>query len=123
MGGARSHGNTAKTDETRPPAACLAVPTGFLSVLAVFERASGVESRAGTTVVGPIADWRARRAERLAAEGQAHGDDTGGSCAMPGRPLPHPEQRCAACSWCVPVDPEREPEYWASHWRRFTEWR
>ncbi len=29
--------------------------------------------------------------------------------------------RRGACSWCVPVDPEREPEYWASHWRRFTE--
>jgi hypothetical protein len=35
--------------------------------------------------------------------------------------LTYPEQQRGACSWCVPVDPEREPEYWASHWRKFTE--
>ena len=26
-----------------------------------------------------------------------------------------------ACSWCVPVTLEREPEYWAIHWRRYAE--
>ena len=47
--------------------------------------------------------------------------DYGGFCATHRRPLSYPEQQRGACSWCVPVDPEREPEYWASHWRRFRE--
>ncbi len=29
------------------------------------------------------------------------------------------EQRRGACSRCVPVDPIREPEYWASRRRKF----
>jgi hypothetical protein len=26
----------------------------------------------------------------------------------------YPEQKRGACSWCLPVDPGCEPEYWAS---------
>ncbi len=55
------------------------------------------------------------------ADDLARGHDPGGYCAEHGRRLSYPEQQRGACSWCVPVDPEREPEYWASHWRRFTE--
>ena len=25
--------------------------------------------------------------------------------------------RRRACSWSMPVDPERDPAYWQSHWR------
>jgi len=75
---------------------------------------------AGPAAPSPTADpfraWRLRNAELL-----ADGDDFGGRCAEHRRPLSYPEQKRGACSWCVPVDPEREPEYWASQWRRFTE--
>jgi len=60
-------------------------------------------------------------ADRLTSYGLAHGRDAGGYCAEHRRRLTYPEQRRGACSWCVPVDAEREPEYWASHWRRFNE--
>jgi hypothetical protein len=62
----------------------------------------------------PNADW-------LDADDLVRGRDPGGFCAAHGRWLSHPEQRRGACSWCVPVDPKREPAYWQSHWRRFTE--
>jgi hypothetical protein len=38
-----------------------------------------------------------------------------------GRSVSQPEQKRGTCWWCVPVDPDREPEYWAGHWLRFTE--
>ena len=61
-----------------------------------------------------------RNAERLTANDVARGYDAGGYCAEHGRRLSYPEQKRGACSWCVPVDPQREAEYWHSHWRRFT---
>ena len=72
-------------------------------------------------VADPLLCWRLRNAERLRADDLARGRDAGGWCAEHRRCLSWPEQRRGACSWCVPVDPEREPAYWASHWRRFTE--
>jgi hypothetical protein len=69
----------------------------------------------------PFERWRLLNAQRFTADDAAHGYDTGGYCAQHGRVLSYPEQKRGACSWCVAVDPEREPEYWASHWRRFTE--
>jgi hypothetical protein len=78
-----------------------------------------------TKVPSPPADpfrrWRWSNAERLTDDDLARGRDPGGFCVTHGRGLSYPEQKRGACSWCVPVDPEREPEYWASHWRRFTE--
>jgi hypothetical protein len=71
--------------------------------------------------VDPFVRWRLQNAERLTVSDLAHGRDAGGYCAEHRRCLSWPEQKRGACSWCVPVDPEREPEYWASHWRRFTE--
>jgi hypothetical protein len=65
--------------------------------------------------------WRRTNAGRLTAADLAAGRDAGGYCVEHRRWLSWPEQKRGACSWCVPVDPEREPEYWASHWRRFTE--
>lgn len=87
--------------------------------MAVLPRASGVEREA--TPADPFLRWRLMNAERLTAADVARGYDAGGYCVGHGRILSHPEQKRGACSWCVPVDPAREPEYWASHWRRFTE--
>ena len=69
----------------------------------------------------PLRAWRLANAERLTAEDARLGHDPGGFCATHHRWLTYPEQQRGACSWCVPVDPEREPEYWATHWRRFAE--
>jgi hypothetical protein len=71
----------------------------------------------------PFERWRASNAAQLTVADLAAGHDPGGFCAAHRRVLSYPEQKRGACSWCVPVDPEREPEYWASHWRRFTEGR
>ena len=79
------------------------------------EKRSATPSPSALTA-DPFRAWRLRNAELL-----ADGDDFGGRCAEHRRPLSYPEQKRGACSWCVPVDPEREPEYWASQWRRFTE--
>ena len=65
--------------------------------------------------------WRWRNAELLTDDDRRLGHDSGGFCATHHRWLTYPEQQRGACSWCVPVDPDREPEYWASHWRRFRE--
>jgi hypothetical protein len=67
----------------------------------------------------PLRAWRLRNAERLTDDDRRLGHDPGGFCVEHNRWLTWPEQRRGACSWCVPVDPDREPEYWASHWRRF----
>jgi len=69
----------------------------------------------------PFRAWRLRNAQLLAEAGGRPVQDYGGFCATHRRPLSYPEQTRGACSWCVPVDPEREPQYWTSHWRRFTE--
>ena len=69
----------------------------------------------------PFRAWRLRNAELLTDDDRRLRHDRGGFCATHNRWLTYPEQRRGACSWCVPVDPEREPEYWQSHWRRFTE--
>jgi hypothetical protein len=74
-----------------------------------------------TSAADPCRAWRLRNAELLAEADGRLGHDYGGYCAEHRRVLSYPEQKRGACSWCVPVDPEREPEYWASHWRRFTE--
>ena len=79
------------------------------------EKRSATPSASALTA-DPFRAWRLRNAELL-----AEGDDYGGRCAEHRRPLSYPEQKRGACSWCVPVDPEREPEYWASHWRKFSE--
>jgi len=68
----------------------------------------------------PSRRWRLANAERLSAADARLGHEPGGFCAEHRRWLSWPEQGRGACSWCVPVDPDREPEYWASHWRRFT---
>ena len=86
------------------------------------------EERSGDRLVpppltDPFRAWRLRNATLLAEAGGRLGHDYGGYCAEHGRCLSYPEQKRGACSWCVPVDPESEPAYWASHWRRFTEWR
>ena len=67
----------------------------------------------------PFRRWRVANAGRLAADDARLGHDPGGFCVEHNRWLTWPEQRRGACSWCVPPDPERESEYWASHWRRF----
>ena len=71
----------------------------------------------------PFRAWQPTNAELLTEADGRLGHNYGGYCAKHGRCLSFPEQRRGACSWCVPVDPEREPEYWASHWLRFTEGR
>ena len=65
--------------------------------------------------------WQARNARLLSQAAPQQRLDPGGYCATHRRSLSYPEQRREACSWCVPVNPISEPEYWASHWRRFTE--
>src|SRR5206468_12497945 len=86
---------------------------------------SEISPGSAATMPGPAADpfirWRLTNAERLTVDDLASGHDPGGFCAEHRRWLSYPEQKRGACSWCVPVDPAREPEYWASHWRRFTE--
>ena len=72
-------------------------------------------------VADPFLRWRLENAARMTTEDARLGHDPGGFCAEQHRWLTYPEQRRGACSWCVTVDPEREPEYWASHWQRFTE--
>ena len=69
----------------------------------------------------PFRAWRLRNAERLTDDDRRLGHDRGGWCAQHNRWLSYPKQQRGACSWCVPVDPEREPAYWASHWRKFAE--
>ena len=112
-----------KTYKNRPPEACWANSPGVLSVLAVFERASSVGNAAVSAPVDPFLVWRLHNAGRMTADDLARGHDAGGYCAAHGRLLSYPEQKRGACSWCVSVDQEREPEYWPSRWRRFTEWR
>jgi hypothetical protein len=68
-----------------------------------------------------VVRWELANAARLTAVDRQLGHDPGGFCAEHNRWLSYPEQSRGACSGCVPVDPEREPEYWAGHWRRFTE--
>jgi hypothetical protein len=78
--------------------------------------------RPGSSLLAdPFRAWRLRNGEMLAEADGRFGHDYGGFCAEHRRCLSYPEQKRGACSWCVPCDPMREPEYWASHWRRFTE--
>ena len=72
-------------------------------------------------LANPFRAWRLHNAERLTDIDRRQGHDRGGFCAAHGRWLSYPEQRRGACSWCVPVDRGREPEYRASHWRKFAE--
>ena len=69
----------------------------------------------------PFHAWRLRNAELLTEQDGRLGRDYGSCRAEHRRALSYPEEKRGACSWCVPVDREREPEYGASHWRRFTE--
>jgi hypothetical protein len=108
----RAHGNTAKTDES--PAT-----ERVSAVSAVMAGASGSSSDDPAT--DPFRRWQLRNAEQLTDSSLGLKNDPGGYCAAHRRCLSWPEQKRGACSWCVAVDPEREPEYWASHWRRFTE--
>jgi hypothetical protein len=78
-----------------------------------------------------VAAWQVANAARLRQEddpalgskrirhGEA-GHDVGGYCTEHRRPLSYPEQKRGACSWCVEVDRDLEPEYWESHWSRFS---
>jgi hypothetical protein len=110
----RAAESTDKTDKTpsEPPS------DGVLSVIAESE-----QSPQHADSASPFRAWRLRNAELLAEQDGRLGHDYGGFCAAHLRVLSYPEQKRGACSWCVPVDSEREPEYWASHWRRFTEGR
>ena len=72
------------------------------------------------TAVDPLRAWRWRNAELLTDGDLRVGHDAGGWCVEHWRWLTWPEQQRGACSWCVPVDPEQELEYWASHWQRYT---
>ena len=74
---------------------------------------------ASALLADPCRAWRLRNAERLTNQHRQRGLDAGGFCAEHGRWLSYPERKRGACSWCLPVDPEWEPEYWASHWRRY----
>jgi hypothetical protein len=67
----------------------------------------------------PFVRWRLQNAERLTSADLAVGRDPGGYCTEHHRALSYSEQKRGACSWCVAVDPETEPEYWESHWKRF----
>ena len=73
--------------------------------------------------IDPFRVWRHRNAEMMTEVDARLGHDPGGFCAKHNRWLTYPEQQRGACSWCVPVDSDREPEYWASRWRKFTEHR
>ena len=74
------------------------------------------KATAGAAVtIDPLRAWRFRNAEMLTGHDGRLGRDPGGWCAEHNRWLSYPEQRRGACSWCVPVDRGREPEYWASH--------
>jgi hypothetical protein len=108
---------TDKTDN--PPAG--STSAGVLSVLSVIPEREKTPKHANSAT--PFRAWRLRNAELLAEQDGRLGHDVGGFCAAYHRPLSYPEQQRGACSWCVPVDPEQEPENWASHWRRFTEGR
>jgi hypothetical protein len=88
----------------------------------ISEKRSAAPSTSALTA-DPFRAWRLRNAELLAAGDGGPGHDYGGYCAAHRRALSYPEQKRGACSWCVPVDPEREPEYWTSHWQRFSEQR
>jgi hypothetical protein len=92
-----------------------------LSVLSVIPEREQPPKNADSA--SPFRAWRLRNAELLIEQDGRRGHDAGGFCAAHHRPLSYPEQQRGACSWCVPVDPEQEPEYWASHWRRFTQGR
>ena len=65
--------------------------------------------------------WRVLNIRRLTDDDPRLGHARGRFCVEHSRWLSYPEQRRGACSWCVPVDPERESDHWASHWRKFTE--
>ena len=73
------------------------------------------------TTTGPFRAWYHRNTELLTEADRQLGHDPGGFCGEHRRWLSYPEQKRGACAWCVPVDHEREPEYWASHWRKFME--
>jgi hypothetical protein len=106
---------TDKTDKTPSEGGS----EGVLSVLSVKSWVDETEFDDGGG--DPFERWRIGNAETFTAGDAAQRYDVGGFCAVHHRRLSYPEQKRGACSWCVPVDPEREPEYWASHWRRFRE--
>ena len=85
------------------------------------ERRQGEMGRPSIVWALAIDRWQRENAALLGPADLALGRDYGGYCAAHRRVLSYPEQQRGACSWCVPVDPEREAEYWASHWRKFTE--
>ena len=114
---------TAETDESGHGRGVSSVSTVTRDDGAIrAERVSSVS--AGTARAAaqsdPFVRWRLSNTKRLTADDLARGYDAGGYCAAHGRRLSYPEQKRGACSWCIPVDPEREPEYWESHWRKFT---
>jgi hypothetical protein len=61
----------------------------------------------------------AERHKRLLINGAGHAP--GGYRAEHGRWLSYLEEKFGARPRCVRVNPEREPEYWASHWRKLAE--
>jgi hypothetical protein len=88
-----------------------------------FQPTSAGRNVQSTKWVDAADRWQRENAGLLGPADLALGRDAGGYCAAHRRVLSYPEQQRGACSWCVPVDPDREPEYWASHWRRFMEGR
>ena len=64
--------------------------------------------------------WRVLNIRRL-TDDPRFGHARGRFCVAHSRWLSYPEQRRGACSWCVPVDPEREPSYRASPGRKLAE--
>ena len=100
------------------------VPAGDNPAVAVFPPTSAARNDQTTKVPARPADrfrrWRWRNSELLTDTDRRLGHDPGGFCAQHNRWLTYPEQQRGACSWCVPVNPDHEPECWASRWRKFT---
>jgi len=62
----------------------------------------------------PFLAWRLRNGEYLSDSDRARHFDALTMCVVHHRFLSYDEQRRGACSWCVPVEPEKERDYWRS---------
>jgi hypothetical protein len=113
-------GEPADPDQVTSRSAATMWPQADREISEISEKSPSATGGRGLTA-DPFRAWRLRNARLLSKVGGQTAHDYGGFCAVHRRLLSYPEQKRGACSWCVPVDPEHEPEYWASHWRRFTE--
>ena len=95
-----------------------------------MNRHSGRNDVAGlaAALIDRLRVWRVLNIRRLTDDDPWLGHARGRFCVEHSRWLSYPEQRRGypeqrrgACSWCVPVDPEREPSYRASPGRKLAE--